>query len=170
MGDGSNIINMSGIIRESIVDGPGFRFTIFVQGCPHGCLGCHNPNTHSIFGGYKISVEDVVSQIKDTPLISGVTFSGGEPFIQPIPLTLLSKKIHDLGYDIICYTGYTYENILDSNNKDKIKLLSNIDILIDGLFDISKRSLDLKFRGSLNQRVIDVKKSLEYSKIVEIDF
>lgn len=170
MSDGSNIINMSGIIRESIVDGPGFRFTIFVQGCPHGCPGCHNPNTHSIFGGYKISVEDVISQIKDTPLISGVTFSGGEPFIQPIPLTLLSKKIHSLGYNIICYTGYTYENILDSNNKDKIKLLSNIDILIDGPFDISMRSIDLKFRGSLNQRVIDIKKSLEYSKIVEIDF
>ncbi len=168
--ENNNIINMSGIIRESIVDGPGFRFTIFVQGCPHGCPGCHNPNTHSTFGGYKISVDDVISQIKDAPLISGVTFSGGEPFMQPIPLTLLSKKIHNLGYNIICYTGYTYENILDSNSKDKIKLLSNIDILIDGPFDISMRSIDLKFRGSLNQRVIDVKKSLEYSKIVEIDF
>ena len=170
MSDNGNIINMSGIVRESIVDGPGFRFTIFVQGCPHGCPGCHNPNTHSIFGGYKISVEDVIAQIKDTPLISGVTFSGGEPFIQPVPLTILSKKIHDLGYDIICYTGYTYENILNSNSEDKIKLLSNIDILIDGPFDISKRSIDLKFRGSTNQRVIDVKKSLKSSNIVKFDF
>ena len=170
MENNNNIINMSGIVRESIVDGPGFRFTIFVQGCPHGCPGCHNPNTHSIFGGYRISVDDVISQIKDSPLISGVTFSGGEPFMQPVPLTTLSKKIHDLGYDIICYTGYTYENILSSNNKDKVELLSNIDILIDGLFDISKRSIDLKFRGSLNQRVIDVKKSFKLSKVVEIEF
>lgn len=170
MSDSSNIINMSGIVRESIVDGPGFRFTIFVQGCPHGCPGCHNPNTHNISGGYKISVDDVINQIKDTPLISGVTFSGGEPFIQPIPLTCLSEKIHDLGYNIICYTGYTYENILASNDSNKINLLSNIDILIDGPFDMNKRSIDLKFRGSLNQRVIDVKKSFELSKIAEIEF
>jgi anaerobic ribonucleoside-triphosphate reductase activating protein len=166
----NNIINISGIVKESIVDGPGFRFTIFVQGCPHNCLGCHNPNTHSTTGGYKILVDNIINQIKETPLISGVTFSGGEPFMQPVPLAKLSKKIHKLGYDIICYTGYTYEKILSGNDSDKIKLLSNVDILIDGLFDISKRSINLKFRGSFNQRVIDVKKSFKALKIVEIQF
>ncbi|MDR1628303.1 MAG: anaerobic ribonucleoside-triphosphate reductase activating protein [Oscillospiraceae bacterium] len=166
----NNIINMSGIVRESIVDGPGFRFTIFVQGCPHNCPECHNPGTHSATGGYKISVDNIISQIKETPLISGVTFSGGEPFAQPTPLAKLSKKIHKLGYDIICYTGYTYEKILFENDSEKIKLLSNVDVLIDGLFDISKRSIDLKFRGSFNQRVIDVKKSFKALKIVEIQF
>ena len=169
MYDNKNVLQIAGIEKESIVDGPGFRFTIFVQGCPHRCIGCHNPNTHSFSGGYKITVNEIINQIKDTSLISGVTFSGGEPFTQPVALVNLSRKIHNMGYDIICYTGYTYEYILNSQDKDKTDLLSNTDILIDGLFEINKRSLDLKFRGSTNQRIIDVKKSFELGKVIEID-
>jgi anaerobic ribonucleoside-triphosphate reductase activating protein len=166
----SSIINVSGIVSESIVDGPGFRFVVFVQGCPHGCPGCHNPHTHSFRDGTKVSVDEIIRQIKNVSEISGVTFSGGEPFEQPIALGVLAERIHELGYDIICYTGYVFEHLFYGNSPEKLRLLRNIDILVDGPFKKDERSIDLKFRGSANQRVLDVKASIESGVAFEVGF
>ena len=156
-----NFIKVSGIIEESITDGPGIRYVLFVQGCPHRCEGCHNPQTFDFDAGSKMSTEEIFDGIKKNPLLSGVTFSGGEPFCQAKELVPLVKLIKGLSLEIAVYTGYTYEEILDSNDKDKFELLSLADILIDGKFLIEQKSLLTKFKGSKNQRILNVKKSLE---------
>lgn len=156
-------IRIAGIVNDSIVDGNGFRFTIFTQGCPHHCKGCHNPQTHSMDGGNLISEEELLDQIKDNPLLDGVTFSGGEPFCQAKALASLGRKIHTIGgLDIVTYTGYTFEELVDGfdKNPDWKELLEETDILIDGRFDESLKSYDIKFRGSTNQRYLDAKESL----------
>lgn len=153
------MIRISGIVEESIVDGPGIRFVIFSQGCKHNCLGCHNPETHSFSGGELIKIDKIIEKIKENPLLDGVTFSGGDPFEQAGKFANLGKKIKDLnlGLNVITYTGYVFEDILESDNMDWKDLLNVTDILIDGPFEIDKKSLELKFRGSSNQRIIDVK-------------
>ncbi len=156
-------IRIAGTVNDSIVDGNGFRFTIFTQGCPHHCKGCHNPQTHSMDGGTLISEEELLDKIKDNPLLDGVTFSGGEPFCQAAALASLGKKIHALGgLDIVTYTGYTFEELTAGfkENPDWKALLEETDILIDGRFDENLKSYDIKFRGSTNQRYLDAKESL----------
>ena len=157
-------LRISGIIKESIVDGPGLRLVIFTQGCKHNCEGCHNSDTHSFAGGKLIDSVDILTLLKENPLLDGVTFSGGDPFEQAKVLAVLGRDIRNMGFDIITYTGYLYEDIINSNNKDWLELLKVTDILIDGKFDITKKSLDIKFRGSTNQRVIDIKsgKTIEW--------
>lgn len=172
-------LRVSGIIEESIVDGPGIRFVIFSQGCHHNCAGCHNPTTHDLNGGYDITIDDIIAKIQKNPLLSGVTFSGGEPFLQAEAFSKLAEKVHSLGLNVVTYTGYTMEqflsysagNYVDKHLKDNYwkNLLENTDILIDGPFILEKKSLLIKFRGSSNQRIIDPKKSLELNKIVEIE-
>ncbi|MDD6483699.1 MAG: anaerobic ribonucleoside-triphosphate reductase activating protein [Clostridiales bacterium] len=157
-------IRICGIENDSIVDGPGIRFTVFSQGCPHNCPGCHNPQSHDPKGGYLISETEILDKIKANPLLDGVTFSGGEPFLQAKAFSELAKKIHALGLDIITYTGYTYEEIL--SNAEFMPLLLQSDIIVDGRFEIDKKSIDLRFKGSSNQRVIDVKKSLANGRAV----
>lgn len=162
-----NTIKISGIVKESIVDGPGIRLVIFSQGCKHNCKGCHNPQTHSFENGQIINIEDILEMIKKNPLLDGVTFSGGDPFEQSESFAKLGKEVKKLGLNIITYTGYTYEQIVESIDKKAWKdLLYVTDVLIDGPFEINKRSLELKFRGSSNQRIIDVKKSLENNNVV----
>lgn len=160
-------IRLSGIVNDSIVDGPGFRLTVFVQGCPHNCRGCHNPQTHDVNGGYMADTDDILAMARKNPLLDGLTFSGGEPFLQPLPLADLAKKAHLAGYNIICYTGFLYEQLI--GDAEKMKLLENVDILIDGPFVEEEKSLLLAFRGSANQRLIDVKRSLEQKKAVTVD-
>lgn len=161
-------IRLSGIINESIVDGPGLRFVVFSQGCPHKCKGCHNPQTFDINGGYDMDTSDILKEVKKNPLISGITFSGGEPFLQAEQFSDLAKKSRSLGLNIMSYTGYVFEDLLKKLHirNDWKKLLENIDILVDGPFDLTKKSLLLKFRGSENQRIIDVKKSLKYRRAI----
>ena len=156
-------IRLSGIISESIVDGPGLRFVVFSQGCPHRCKGCHNPQTFDVNGGYDMDTNDILEEVKKNPLISGITFSGGEPFLQAEQFSDLAKKSRKLGLNVMSYTGYVFEDLLKKLHirSDWKKLLENIDILVDGPFDLSKKSLLLKFRGSENQRIIDVKESLK---------
>ncbi|MBQ2604307.1 MAG: anaerobic ribonucleoside-triphosphate reductase activating protein [Clostridia bacterium] len=165
-------LRLAGVIRESIVDGPGMRMTIFTQGCPHNCEGCHNPQTHSFDGGYISHPENILKAIDADPILKGVTFSGGEPFMQAEALAMLAEEIHKRGLNVLSYTGFTYEELLQSFEKhpDREKLLRQCDYLIDGRFVLALRSLDLKFRGSSNQRIIDVKKSLESGKVVETNF
>ncbi len=158
-------IRIAGIINESIVDGWGIRYVVFTQGCPHNCNGCHNPETHDFNGGVVIDTDKLLKDFKEDPLLKGITFSGGEPFVQPKPLTELAIKIHALGKDVTCYTGYTYEEIVSSENEDWIKLLDEVDVLVDGRFILEKKNLKLLFRGSSNQRIIDVKESRKNGEI-----
>lgn len=166
-------IKIAGLISESIVDGPGIRFTIFTQGCPHNCEGCHNPETHDYNGGRWEDTDNIFEMIKKDPILDGVTFSGGDPFCQCKPLAELAQKIHshkEFKMNVMAYTGYTYEYLVSHANEDNgfMELLKNLDYLVDGPFVLSKRSLELKFMGSSNQRYIDVQKSLEQGKVVEL--
>lgn len=164
-------IRLAGICEDSIVDGPGFRCTIFVQGCPHHCEGCHNPQTHDFFGGYITSTDEILKSIEENPLLDGVTFSGGEPFCQAKQLAYLGNQIKslNLNLDIIVYTGFTFEYLLKNANQDNgyLELLKVADMLIDGKFEMDKQSYDLVFRGSSNQRFIDCQKSLKAKKVVK---
>lgn len=155
--------------EDSIVDGNGIRTVIWTQGCSHNCPSCHNPSTHSFDGGELVDVEDVIERIKNLSNQDGITFSGGDPMFQAKACSIIAKKIHELGMNVWAYTGFTFEELLDKGNKEILDFLSNIDVLIDGKFELSKKSLDIKFRGSTNQRVIDVPSSLELHKVVEID-
>ena len=159
-------LRISGIIDESIVDGKGLRYTIFTQGCPHHCEGCHNPDTHDFEGGTEKEITAIYEEICSNPLLSGVTFSGGEPFCQPAPLAVLAEMVHKKDLNVTTYTGYTLEQLLEMKNPDVQHLLTQTDILIDGKFDIAQKDLSLSFRGSRNQRIIDVKQSLEQGTIV----
>ena len=161
-------LRLAGVVRESIVDGPGIRLTVFTQGCPHHCEGCHNPQTHDLNGGYISNTHNILKAIKENPMLQGVTFSGGEPFIQCEPLTELAKECHKLGLNVMVYTGYTFEALVkgfDKNPQWK-ELLENTDILVDSPFILSQRSLMLHFRGSKNQRILDVPNSLKVGKVV----
>lgn len=163
-------IRLSGIIDESVVDGPGIRYVIFTQGCKHNCKGCHNPSTHDETKGYLKSCDDIINNINETKYLSGVTFSGGEPFLQPDKCAYIAKEIKK-EYNIIVYTGYLYEKLLElgKENKAIMDFLSQIDILVDGPFILEQKSLDLKFKGSKNQRMILVKQSLCENKVILYD-
>jgi len=160
------MLDLSGIVSDSIVDGPGIRTTIFSQGCPHHCPGCHNPETWDFGCGTEIPVEAVVDIVRGNPLCRGVTFSGGEPFAQAAGFARLAKLLKGKGYEVASYTGYTFEQLLIGSEAQK-ELLSSIDILIDGPFLLAQRSLEIAFRGSKNQRILDVKKSLAAGSAVE---
>lgn len=157
-------IRISGAVAESIVDGPGIRYVIFTQGCPLHCRGCHNPQAQSLSGGMDVRLRVLYDELKRDPLISGVTFSGGEPFIQPSPLTVLAEILRKEGYSIWAYSGYVYEKLLEDPKRHR--LLDQLDVLVDGPFVLSKKSLEIEFRGSTNQRIIDVKKSLAAGKVI----
>ena len=154
---------------DSIVDGKGIRTVIWTQGCSHNCPNCHNPSTHDFNGGDLVDLDDVITALEDLEGQDGVTFSGGDPMFQPKQCAILAKKVHELGMNVWAYTGFTYEDLLEKGSKDILDFLSEIDVLIDGKFDLSKRSLDLEFRGSSNQRIIDVAKSLENHEVVLFD-
>lgn len=152
------LIRISGIESESIVDGKGIRYVIFTQGCPHHCPGCHNPQTHPFDGGKLVSIEDILDDIsKRKNWIDGITISGGEPFCQIYQCALIAEKAHEMGLSVWCYTGYLFEDLYGQG----IELLKHIDVLVDGPFVQAEKSLELDFRGSRNQRVIDIPESLK---------
>lgn len=151
---------------DSIVDGLGIRTVIWTQGCSHNCKGCHNPSTHDFKGGDLVELDDVLDALEDLTGQDGITLSGGDPFFQAKECTEIAKKAHSLGMNVWAYTGFTYEKLLKINNKDMLDLLFEIDVLIDGKFEINKKSLDYPFCGSYNQRIIDIKKSLENKKLI----
>ena len=152
----SELLRVASLVDDSIVDGPGLRLTVFTQGCPHRCKGCHNPQTHAYGGGRTMAVSEIWEQYRDNPLLSGLTFSGGEPFLQPEPLAALARLAHSAGGDVIVYTGYTYEALLRSPDFGRFApLLEETDLLVDGPYIEELRSLELRFRGSANQRLLD---------------
>lgn len=160
-------LRLFGTANDSIVDGPGLRYAVFVQGCKHNCKGCHNPESHDINGGYEKEVNEIFAEICANPLLDGVTFSGGEPFLQAKALYELGKKIKDKGLNLYVYTGFTFEQLLDGANADNgwHELLEISDFLIDGKFEEDKKHYTLLFKGSENQRIIDVSQSLKDNKI-----
>lgn len=155
-----------GITRDSIVDGPGLRAVVWTQGCKHNCKGCHNPCTHDFNNGFLMDTRDIVDELKGLRLHKGITFSGGDPFEQPDECFEIAKAAKSMGLDIWCYTGYTFEELTNKRGRKYkegwIEFLKYIDVLIDGPFVLEKKNLLLKFRGSENQRILDVKKSLRF--------
>lgn len=164
-------IRISGTVSESIVDGPGLRYVIFVQGCPHNCPGCHNPQTHSFDGGRAVDTDELFNDCVEDPLNKGVTFSGGEPFCQAEALYVLGKRFKERGYHLMCYSGWTYEELMLKAEREEYvgKLLGILDVLVDGRFILERRTLALPFRGSDNQRLIDVQKSLAKDMVIEVN-
>ena len=149
-------LRLSGLVEESIVDGPGLRYVVFVQGCPHHCKGCHNPQTHSFTDGYVETIDYIFREYRKNPLLSGITFSGGEPFCQPEPLAALGRMVRATGGHVMTYTGYVYEDLLEMAKTDPAigNLLSVTNVLVDGPYIEELRDLTLEFRGSSNQRLI----------------
>lgn len=162
---------IAGIQEESIVDGPGLRLVIFFQGCPHKCKGCHNPETWSKRGGYVRNIEEVMDLVHRNPMIKAVTFSGGEPLAQSHAVAELAERLKAEGYDLWLYTGYSWEILTrwlkDAENESIRKILHNVDVVVDGNFQEDKKSLELKFRGSSNQRLIHVLSSITYGRVIE---
>lgn len=163
-------VRISGVEPESIVDGPGFRYTVFTQGCPHGCPGCHNPQTHPFDGGRTADIRKIFAEICENPLLKGVTLSGGEPFCQPAPLAELARMVHEKGLDVVTFTGYLYENLLAKHDPGVDALLAQTDLLIDGPFVLAEKDLTLRFRGSRNQRVIDMNATRNSGSVVLADY
>jgi len=151
---------------DSIVDGLGIRTVIWTQGCSHNCAYCHNSSTHDFNGGDLVELDDVIEKLENLVGQDGVTFSGGDPMFQAASCSVLAQKVHELGMNVWAYTGFTFEELVQKGNKDILDFLSHIDVLIDGKFEIEKKSLDLQFRGSSNQRIIDVPKSLENHEVM----
>lgn len=161
-------IKLFGTANDSIVDGPGIRYAVFTQGCPHNCEGCHNPNSHDPGGGYWEETGNIIDNIKRNPLLDGVTLTGGEPFMQARECADIAQRTHEMGLNVITYTGFTFEELLEKSTEENgfYKLLQNTDILVDGRFVQAKKSIDLNFKGSSNQRLIDVKRSINEGRAV----
>lgn len=153
-------LRIAGTVGESIVDGPGFRYTVFTQGCPHHCPGCHNPQTHDFAGGTEIQLDTLLRDMLKNPFVRGVTFSGGEPFCQAKPLFLLAEELKKADKHLMAYSGYTFEQLLALDDPFVRRLLGKLDLLVDGPYIADERNIELRFRGSANQRVLDVQASL----------
>ena len=159
-------LNLAGIADDSIVDGPGIRVAFFAQGCPRRCPGCHNPGTHAFGTGADYTLDELYTRVRRNPLARGVTLSGGEPFSQAAGFALLARKLKAEGYELAAYTGYTLEQLLDSGTAEQRELLETLDVLIDGEFLLAEKNLDLRWRGSENQRILDVPASLAAGRAV----
>ncbi|SHK05482.1 anaerobic ribonucleoside-triphosphate reductase activating protein [Clostridium cavendishii DSM 21758] len=165
-------IRLSGIAYESLVNGPGMRRVFFSQGCRHNCKGCFNVDTHDFNGGELLDMDELILDVKENPMLKGITFSGGDPFEQADKFTYMAKAFKKMNLNIWCYTGYTFE-YLRENTSDKNKwqeLLENIDVLVDGRFVEEQKQEGLRFKGSSNQRIIDVEKSLKEDSVIELSF
>lgn len=159
-------LRVAGVVPESIVDGPGIRYAVFVQGCPHRCPGCHNPETHPMEGGSEIDTETLFAAFQRNPLLKGITLSGGEPFCQAAALAQLAALVHGAGKDVVVFTGYVYEDLLRMEDPAVRALLDETDLLIDGPYLEAQRDLELHFRGSANQRLIDMPQTRQAGRVV----
>ena len=162
-------IRIAGIVEDSIVDGRGIRMAVFVQGCPHHCPGCHNPQTHDFAGGTIDDTDRIFEAFRENPLYRGITFSGGEPFCQPKPLRALADRVHGIKKDVTVYTGWTYEALCAMHDPDVDALLSVCDVLVDGPFIEAQRDPELLFRGSANQRLIDMNRTREKGEVTLLE-
>ena len=149
-------MRIANLISDSIVDGPGLSLTVFTQGCPHRCPGCQNPETHDPSGGREVSVAELAAELDKNPLLQGLTLSGGDPFFQAEECAALAREAKARGLDVWTYTGYTYEALRAEDRPDFRALLSATDVLVDGPFLVARKSYAALFRGSDNQRLIDL--------------
>ena len=162
-----DFVFVAGIDEDAIADGPGLRLTLFVQGCSHHCPGCHNPQTHEFGIGEKMSVDALYARITANPILSGITFSGGDPMFQAAPLADLAERLRARGgLDLCIFTGFTFEALLKIGTPDQLRFLRAADILVDGPFVQALRDRNLRFRGSSNQRILDLPRSLAESRAV----
>lgn len=151
------------IVEGTSVDGPGLRTSIYFAGCCHHCEGCHNPQSWELEAGEPTEIDKLLNIIKENDF--NVTFSGGDPFFQSEGVAALAHHIHEeLGKNIWCYTGYLWESIV--KDARLMKLLKNIDVLVDGRFVMAERDISLRFKGSANQRIIKVAESLDKGEVV----
>lgn len=149
-------MRIANVMSDSIVDGPGLRFTVFTQGCRHNCPGCHNPETHAFDGGREVTVAELTEKLLSNPLTAGLTLSGGDPMEQAEECAALAAAAHEHGLDVWTYTGYTYEQLTAQADPARLALLEHTDVLVDGPFLMAEKSYDVLFRGSRNQRLIDL--------------
>ncbi|MDO5516952.1 MAG: anaerobic ribonucleoside-triphosphate reductase activating protein [Clostridium sp.] len=165
-------IRLSGIAYESLVNGPGMRRVFFSQGCNHNCKGCFNPDTHDFNGGENRNMDELIKDVVENPILRGVTFSGGDPWEQADKFAYMAEAFKKHNLSVWSYTGYTFEYIMEHKEERKgwSDLLNNIDVLVDGRFEEDKMEDGLKFRGSYNQRIIDIKESLKQEKIITLDY
>jgi anaerobic ribonucleoside-triphosphate reductase activating protein len=162
-------MRIAGLVQDSIVDGPGLRFTVFTQGCPHRCEGCHNPETHDPAGGSERTTAEIIRQMLGNPLTDGLTLSGGEPFLQAADCAEIAEAAKRAGLNIWAYSGWTFEELMNMTEPAVRQLLELTDVLVDGPFVLSQRSLGIKWRGSKNQRLIDVQRSLAEGRTAIIE-
>ena len=161
----ANTIQLASPLQfDSIVDGPGIRIVVWTQGCIHQCSNCHNPHTWSRVAGTAYQLDELVQEIKEAQLQTGITFSGGEPFLQADKLLPLAKAAKEKGYNIWTYTGFRFEDLLEDTSATT--LLAYIDVLVDGKFVEAQKDYRLVFKGSRNQRIIDVQASMHQKGIV----
>lgn len=158
-------IRLAGLMNDSIVDGPGMRLAVFTQGCPHHCPGCHNPQSHDFEGGEWGDTDEILAMAEENILLDGITLTGGEPFCQPEPCADIARRAHAAGLNVWCYTGYLFETLAKGTTEQQ-ELLQHIDVLVDGSFLMAEKTLDKRFRGSANQRIIDVPASLAANQLV----
>ena len=165
-------VRLAGIAYESLVNGPGLRRVLFAQGCIHNCKDCFNPDTHCFDGGEDYDVEDLIKDIKGNPLLKGITFSGGDPLEQADKFAYIAVKAKETGLDIWSFTGYSYEHILENAQKRTgwKEFLNSIDVLVDGKFISELQDDGLRYKGSTNQRIIDVKDSLKLGAVVTLTY
>ena len=159
-------MRIANTVSDSIVDGPGLRFTVFTQGCPHRCPGCHNPDPHDPVGGHEAAVEELAEKLLSNPLTDGLTLSGGEPFCQAAECARLAAIAREKGLNVWVYTGYTYERLIAGEVPGAMERLAQTDVLVDGPFVEAQKSYAALFRGSTNQRLIDVPRSLAAGQVV----
>lgn len=164
-------IRLAGIAQNSLVNGIGLRKVFFSQGCSHACKNCFNPSTWSFEGGEMVDIDELVKQVNDEYFLDGVTFSGGDPFQQADKFAIFAKKLKEFHINIWCYTGYTWEKLLElsKTNNDVADLINCCDVIVDGPFIQEKHDPNLLFRGSSNQRIIDVTQSIKQHNIVLFD-
>lgn len=163
-------IRIAGVEKESIVDGPGIRYVLFMQGCPHKCRGCHNPQTHDFYGGKVVSTDNIIEDIlSEKKYIDGITISGGEPLVQPEACIEIIKAAKKVGLHVIVYTGFTWEYIWSKGSCEQRLAVHMADAVVDGPFIEQLKSYNIKFRGSTNQRLIDVRASIALGEVVEVN-
>ena len=163
------LIRIAGLLPVTLVNGEGVRYAVFVQGCPHACKGCHNPDTHQFDGGRLMDTAEIIAEIRrKRKLLDGVTLSGGEPMCQTEACKEIADAAHEMGLNVWCYTGFTWNALMKEADPLRMALLENVDVLVDGPYIESLRTTDLLWRGSKNQKLIDVQKSLREGRKVEV--
>ena len=166
----NTVCRIAGTVRHSSVDGPGVRYVVFFQGCPHHCPGCQNPETWDPDGGEQTTAEELIEELSRTRYLDGITLSGGDPLLQPEAAAAIADAAHAKGLSVWCYTGWTFEALLKgAAGEGAAEALRHIDVLVDGPFREDLLSKECIFRGSKNQRLIDIPASLEAGKAVTRD-